>query len=226
VGNLKVVGAGPGSPEYITPVAKKTVQNAETVIGAKRALDLFRDYLKGEALPLTAQNLKELLKHAVESAEAGKNVVILSTGDPGFSGLLRSLEKIAEKDVEVDVIPGVSSIQVCAARLRLSWDTSRLFTFHGGANTTEKKELAETVKKGIRVFLLPDNNSFSPPEIANFLIDQGVDRETPVGICENLTLSNERTVTSTLGDVLQQKFDPLCVMTIGTDRRQKDGGNI
>lgn len=226
MGKLKLVGAGPGSPEYITPIAKETVQNAEIVVGAKRALNLFQDYTKGKTLPLTANNLKELLKHAVESAEEGKNVVILSTGDPGFSGLLRTLQNIAGKNVQVDVIPGVSSIQLCAARLRLSWDTSQLFTFHRGTTPEEKKKLVETLKEGKTVFMLPDNSSFSPPDIAKFLIDQGINRETPVGVCENLTLRSERTVTSTLEGILQQKFEPLCVMAIGTGIKQKNGSNF
>jgi len=222
VGKLKIVGAGPGSPEYITPIAKETVQNAEIVIGAKRAINLFQDHIKGEAFPLTAKNLKKLLKHAVKSAKAGKNVVLLSTGDPGFSGLLRTFQNVAGKNVKVEVVPGVSSIQVCAARLRVSWDTSQLFTFHGGATSEERKKLTETLKKGKTVFLLPDNNSFAPPDIAKFLIDQGIDRETPVGICENLTLSKERIIISTLEGILQENFDSLCVMTIVTDTRQKD----
>jgi cobalt-precorrin-7 (C5)-methyltransferase len=226
MGKLKIVGTGPGSSDYITQIAKETVQNAEIVIGAKRALNLFQNYTKDEALPLTAKNLKELLKHAVESAEAGKNVAILSTGDPGFSGLLRTLQNVAGKDVQVDVIPGVSSIQVCAARLRLSWDTSQLFTFHGGASSEEKKKLAEALKEGKTVFLLPDNKSFAPPDIAKFLIDHGIDEKMPIGVCENLTLSNERTITSTLEGILQQNFDSLCVVAIGTGIKQKDRSNI
>jgi cobalt-precorrin-7 (C5)-methyltransferase len=222
VGKLKLIGIGPGSPDYIIPKAKETVQNAEIVIGAKRALILFQNYIKGESLQLTAQNVKDGLKYGVKSAKAGKNVVILSTGDPGFSGLLGSLLNVAGKDVDVDVIPGVSSMQVCAARLRMRWDTTTLFSFHGGASDKEKMRLAEALKEGKTVILLPDSDSFSPSDIAMFLIDQGIDKETPVGVCENLTLSNERTVTGTLDGILKQKFDPLCVMAIGVDIKQKD----
>ena len=40
---------------------------------------------------LTAKNLNDLLKYAAESVKKGKNVALLSTGDPGFSGLLKSV---------------------------------------------------------------------------------------------------------------------------------------
>jgi cobalt-precorrin-7 (C5)-methyltransferase len=224
VSELKLVGMGPGSPDYITPIATKSVQNAEIVIGAKRALNLFQDHIKGESLLLTAQNVKEGLKHGLASAEAGKNVVILSTGDPGFSGLLGSLINIAGKDVDVEVIPGVSSIQVCAARLRIRWDTADLLSFHGDASHEKKMGLVEALKEGRKVILLPDPKSFSPCDIARFLIGEGVDRETPVSVCENLTLGNERTVTSTLDGILEQNFDLLCVMTVGAGQKQKDKG--
>lgn len=222
MGKLKLVGIGPGSPKYITPIAKEAVQNAESVIGTKRALNLFQDHIKGEQLPLTSQNLKELLRHAVESAEGGKNVTILSTGDPGFSGLLGSLINAAGKDVEVDVIPGISSIQVCAARLCMRWDTAKLFSFHGETSNKEKMRLVETLKQGRTVILLPDSKSFAPPEVAKFLIDHGIDSETSVGVCENLTLPNEKTATNTLSGILENNFDPLCVMTIGTGVKQKE----
>ncbi|PVX25444.1 MAG: precorrin-6y C5,15-methyltransferase (decarboxylating) subunit CbiE [Candidatus Bathyarchaeum sp.] len=214
---LKIVGMGPGSPDYVTNIAKESVQNAEIVIGAKRALALFQNWISGESLLLTAQNVKEGLQYGVKSAKADKNVVILSTGDPGFSGLLGSLLNIAGKDVDVEVIPGVSSIQVCAARLRMRWDTADLLSFHADTSYEKKMKLVEALKDGKRVILLPDPKSFTPKDIARFLIDQGIRGETPVSVCENLTLENERTVTFTLDRILNQEFDVMCVMVIGED---------
>jgi cobalt-precorrin-7 (C5)-methyltransferase len=222
VAKINLVGIGPGSPDYITPIARKTVQDARVVIGAERALNLFREDIKGEALPLTAKNLNEALKYAVESAEMGKTVVLLSTGDPGFSGLLRPVLNNIGKDVEVDVIPGVSSIQVCAARLHLCWDLINLFSFHEGASNEEKVRLAEAVKKGTDVMLLPDPKAFPPCEIATFLLNNGLDKETPVVVCENLTLSNERIIASTLEEMSKLSFGSLCVMIIKACRKQKD----
>lgn len=222
---LKLVGMGPGSPDYISPITTKSVQNAEVVIGAKRALKLFQDHINGESLLLTAQNVKEALKYGVASAEAGKTVVILSTGDPGFSGLLGSLTNIAGEDIDVNVIPGVSSIQVCAARLCMRWDTAELLSFHGDANNEKKMKLVKSLKDGKKVMLLPDPKSFSPQDVARFLIEEGVDRETLVSVCENLTLGNERTVTSTLDGILEQEFDMLCVMVVGAEQKEKVEGD-
>ena len=160
---LNIVGAGPGSPDYVTPAARKTVQHAEVVIGAQRSLNLFAEDIKGEMMVLTAKNLNSALKFAVESAEKGKNVALLSTGDPGFSGLLQTvLESGLVTAEEINVVPGVSSIQACAARLGISWDDTCLFTFHEGNVTAEdKNQLVSCVKKGKNVMLLPDSRALS-----------------------------------------------------------------
>ena len=216
---LSVVGIGPGSLDYVTPAARKTVQDADVVIGAERSLRLFRKDIKGEAFALTAKNVSEILKYAVESAEKGKTVALLSTGDPGFSGLLRSILKVARGHVEVNVIPGVSAIQACAARLCMCWDEVSLFSFHKGATAEKKAQLARAVKEGKDIMLLPDPKAFPPRQIARFLVKSGLDKETPVFVCESLTLRDERVVESTLERVSKLDFNALCVMVIKVNQR-------
>jgi cobalt-precorrin-7 (C5)-methyltransferase len=217
---LNIVGVGPGSAEYVTPIAHKTVLDAQIVIGAKRSLDLFSNNISGETHVLTAKSLNDLLKYAVESTKKGKNVVLLSTGDPGFSGLLKSvLNTRLLTSTEVNVVPGVSAVQVCAAKLGLCWDEACLFTFHQGNVTDERKtSLATCLKAGRNVILLPDAKFFLPKDIAIYLINSGFDPNTSVFICENLTLNNERIVESNLKDVSLVDFDVLCVMVIKAKR--------
>jgi len=222
VAKLTVVGVGPGSLDYVMPAARKAVRDADVVIGAERSLSLFLKDIKGEAVALTAQNVAELLKYATESAEKGKTVALLSTGDPGFSGLLRSILKTARhKHVEVNVIPGVSSIQACAARLCMCWDEMSLFSFHKGTTAEKKAQLAKAAKDGKDIMLLPDPKAFPPHEIASFLIDAGLDKDTPVFVCKNVTLSDERVVESTLERVSKLDFDALCVMVIKVNQKKE-----
>ncbi|MGE5533513.1 MAG: precorrin-6y C5,15-methyltransferase (decarboxylating) subunit CbiE [Bacillota bacterium] len=212
---LEIVGVGPGSPDYVTPAARKAVSQAQVVIGAHRSLNLFAADIKGEILVLTAKNLNDTLKHAEESIMKGKNVALLSTGDPGFSGLLHTVSESGFfKPDQVSVVPGVSSIQACAARLNIGWDNTLIFTFHDKVFEDEKEKLVSAVKCGRTILLLPNSRGFAPKNIASFLIDLGTDRETPVYICENLTLENEKITCSTLGKVSEQTFDSLCVMVI------------
>ena len=101
---LYVVGAGPGSVDYVTPAAKRAVQEAQMVIGAECVLELFREDIKGQTLTLTCDNIDASLKCALDLVESGKTVAVISTGDPGFSGMLGSvLRRPLGKNVEVNV---------------------------------------------------------------------------------------------------------------------------
>lgn len=212
---ISIVGTGPGSLDYVIPMAKRVVQNAEVVIGAERSLSLLACCIKGETIKLTAKNINETLKEAIELAQNGKNVAILSTGDPGFSGLLNTFFKVTRsKEVDVNVVPGISSIQVCAARLLIPWDATHLFSFHEGVDAKTRERLARDVQEKVTVLVLPDSRNFTPREIAKFLLGCGVDAGTPVFVCENLTLDDERVVSSTLGEVQRSSFGSLCVMVI------------
>ena len=192
------------------------MQQAQVVVGAQRSLNLFTEDIKGETMVLTAKNLKGALKFAVQSAQEGKNVALLSTGDPGFSGLLHTvLESGLVGAEEINVVPGVSSIQVCAAKIGISWDTSCLFTFHEGNVTAENKDhLLSCVKNGKTVMLLPDSRAFPPCAIASFLLKASIDKDTPVFVCENLTLLQEKVFSCTLEQASKQSFGSMCVMVI------------
>ena len=200
---LNIVGVGPGSPDYVTPAARKIVQQAQLVIGAQRSLDLFPADIKGESVVLTAKNLNSILKQASESVKDGKNVALLSTGDPGFSGLLHTvLESGLFNTSKIHVVPGVSSIQACAARLNISWDNTRLFTFHDEVSDEEKEKLISAVKCGRTILLLPNSRGFTPKDIANFLIELDTDKQTPVYICENITLRKRKDYRDHFGERL------------------------
>jgi cobalt-precorrin-7 (C5)-methyltransferase len=218
---LHIVGTGPGSPDYVTPAAKKVVQQAQLVIGAERSLSLFCNDIKGKTIALTAKNVDEVLKQAVETVKGGKTVALLSTGDPGFSGLLGSvLRRSIGKSVEVNVVPGISSIQACTAKLCLSWDDAVLFAFHDDTSVEKKRELAEAVKAGKTVLLLPDPKAFGPNEIANYLIKAGVNKDTRIIVCENLTLADEKIGETTLEGATKQSLASLCVIVVKSNLKE------
>lgn len=213
---LNIVGVGPGSADYVTPAAKKAVQQVKLVIGAQRSLALFAEDIRGETVALTADNLKESLKEAAKAVQTGNDVVLLSTGDPGFSGLLHTvLESNLFNNQQINVVPGVSSIQASAAKLNLSWHNTRLFTFHEGKKSDDQKEkLVAAYQCGCTLILLPDAKNFAPKHIAAHLIKNGADKQTHVYICENLTLENEKITSTDLGEARGLTFGSLSVMVI------------
>lgn len=213
---LNIVGVGPGAADFVTPAARKTVQEAQLVIGAQRSINLFDQEIKSDRIILTAKNLRDSLREAAEAVKAGRNVALLSTGDPGFSGLLHTaLESELFPSIDINVVPGVSSIQVCAARLNLNWHNARLFTFHEGQVSDDQKEkLISAYQCGRTIMLLPDSKNFAPRDIAALLIQTGADKQTTVYVCENLTLENEKITQTTLKEAQEGTFSSLCVMVI------------
>jgi cobalt-precorrin-7 (C5)-methyltransferase len=216
VAKLNIIGVGPGSPDYVTPAARKAVQQVKLVIGAQRSLALLADDIRGQTVALTAINLKESLKEASKAVQAGKDVALLSTGDPGFSGLLHTvIESNLFSTQQINVVPGVSSIQACAARLNINWDNTRLFTFHeGNVSDDQKEKLISAYQCGRTIILLPGAKNFAPKDISALLIQTGAEKHTTVYVCENLTLENEKITSTTLEETQGLTFGSLSVMVI------------
>lgn len=203
---LYVVGIGPGSADYLTFKSKKIVDSVEILLGSKRVLDLFPEF-EGEQIQLDAVNMESQLKLAVSKVIHGKPVAILSTGDPGFSGILRPILELSV-DVEIEVVPGISSLQLCAAKLQIPWDNTNLITLHGKGLSNE---LLEVIDNGKPIIILPN---FKVDEVIRFLIDNGVDEDRQAAVCEKLGYPDERIVKKSLKDLLVEKFSYMCVIVV------------
>ncbi|GBC74322.1 MULTISPECIES: SAM-dependent methyltransferase [Candidatus Nitrosocaldus] len=165
------------------------------------------DYLKG--------------KDREEGEKGGREKVccILFTGDPDFSEseIVDKLVSLFESNgIEVEIIPGISSVQVAAARSKVAIDRSSLITFHvTGSIDREKDALLNTLRAKRTVILLPRPWDFMPQHIGRFLRDEGIDVDAfNVDIYENLTLSNEKVTHCKLADIPDRDYSDLCVMVI------------
>ncbi|MBF4474886.1 precorrin-6y C5,15-methyltransferase (decarboxylating) subunit CbiE [Methanobacterium formicicum] len=203
---LYLVGIGPGSSDYLTKAAIECANSVDVLVGSQRALDLFPGFA-GETLVLRARNMDEMMKKSISLVDEGRNVAILSTGDPGFSGVLKPILKLQE-DLDLEVIPGISSLQLAAARLQLPWDEINLLTLHGKGNS---QVILDYVDNGKPTMVLPD---FRVEKLAQFLIDEGTNPERKVSVCERLSYPDERIFTGDLREVANREFSYLCVMVV------------
>ena len=204
-----IVGIGPGSKEYLTLKAVETVKNANIVVGSKRALELFD--IEEDKWYVLSKNIVEDLKKVIEYAKKEKkSVVILSTGDPCFSGLLKTLLKynIVNRE-DIEVIPGISSIQVAASKLKISWEDYHILTLHG--KEENRKVLLDLIKDNKKVIFLPNKNL---KEDIEYLIENGVDENKEIVICENLTYPKERIIECKLKEVLHLNLSYLVVCVV------------
>jgi cobalt-precorrin-7 (C5)-methyltransferase len=204
--NLFIVGIGPGSREYLTFKAEQTVKSADFLIGSRRALELFKDS-KASKFELGVNNIGEMLQLAVSKARQQNLVVVLSTGDPGFSGILSPILNIVG-DLDLEVIPGISSIQACAAKLQIPWDEANIITMHGKGIS---EEIIKMLENGKPTIILPNRTI---EELGNFLIGKGIDPTRKVGICEKLSYPGEKIIKKTLKEVLNEKWGYMCVFVV------------
>ncbi|MDO5847976.1 MAG: cobalt-precorrin-7 (C(5))-methyltransferase [Methanobrevibacter sp.] len=209
-GKIFIVGIGPGSSDYLTKRALDVVKNADVTVGSIRAVDLFEDIR--EKIPFNVKNLVEKLEEAVELAIGGKTVAILSTGDPGFSGVLNTVLRIADEkgfdEGNIEVIPGISSLQLAAAKTHIQWDNANVMTFHGRENV---EDILEVINNGKATIALP---SRKVRDMAQFLLDNGVSESREVTVCERLSYDDERIVNATLKEIADSEFTYMCIMVI------------
>lgn len=209
-GKIYIIGIGPGAAEYLTKKAIDTVKASDYTVGSTRAIELFDDVQNKIAF-----NVKELLdklNEGVQLACDGNTVSILSTGDPGFSGVLNTVLRISnEKEFpkdNIEVIPGISSLQLAAAKCHIQWDNANVMTFHGRENIDD---ILPVINNGKTTIALP---SRKVKDMAQFLLDNGVEEDRKVIVCERLSYPNENIVESTLKEIAQSEFTYMCIMII------------
>jgi cobalt-precorrin-7 (C5)-methyltransferase len=209
-GKIYIVGIGPGSSEYLTKKAIDTVKMSDYTVGSTRAIELFSDV--GNTIPFNVKELLDTLKKGVQLAVDGNVVSILSTGDPGFSGVLNTVLRISkEKDFpeeNIEVVPGISSLQLAAAECHIQWDNANVMTFHGRENIDD---ILPVINNGKVTIALP---SRKVKDMAQFLLDNGVEEDRKVVVCERLSYPDEKIVESTLSDIADSEFTYMCIIVI------------
>jgi cobalt-precorrin 5A hydrolase/precorrin-3B C17-methyltransferase len=123
-GKIYVVGTGPGDIEHITPYAQKAIRRSETIVGYGTYTGLIKEIISDKEIFSTGMTQEiDRCRKAVELALGGKTVSVISGGDPGIyamAGLVFELLKERQGDgplPPVEVIPGISALNACAARL-------------------------------------------------------------------------------------------------------------
>ncbi len=209
-GKIYIIGIGPGSSDYLTKKALDTVKISDYTVGSTRAIELFDDV--NNKIAFNVKDLVNKLEEGVQLACDGNTVSILSTGDPGFSGVLNTVLRIsAEKNFDrenIEVIPGISSLQLAAAKCHIQWDNANVMTFHGRENI---EDILPVINNGKVTIALP---SRKVKDMAQFLLDNGVEADRQVIVCERLSYPDEKIVRSTLKDIAQSEFTYMCIMVI------------
>jgi cobalt-precorrin-7 (C5)-methyltransferase len=131
-----IVGVG-CAPGLLTHQATDVLSTCQRVYGSNRAISLARPFLppRCEEVKLREFSLERLPEDAV----------VLSTGDPMLGGLGRR---------GIEVIPGISSLQVACARLGVPWERVAVVSAHHGSVENAIELAVEEIGRGRAVFML------------------------------------------------------------------------
>lgn len=122
MGKIIVAGIGPGDKEDITPAVVEAVRQADAIVGYKYYFQFIEPFMQEgcECVDTGMKRESERAEQAFLLAEAGKTVVVISSGDAGIFGmapLVYEMRAERQSDVEVVSLPGISAFQKAASLL-------------------------------------------------------------------------------------------------------------
>lgn len=141
---IRIIGAGPGAPEYFSLAGRRAAQESDIVVGSQRLLELVSNHpMRRVAGPAVESTLA-----AISSCAPEKTVSVLVSGDPGLLSLARLVIARFGR-FACEVIPGISSLQVAFARVALDWYDAKVVDAHGSAPELSPSALAAEAKTAI-----------------------------------------------------------------------------
>jgi precorrin-6y C5,15-methyltransferase (decarboxylating) CbiE subunit len=127
---INIVGLGPGTFELMTNEATKALSSSDVVVGGKRLLEAVKFATFARQVELPASGMADEVVNVIERESGGGEVTLVVSGDPGFYSLAKKVTRHFGRD-NVTVIPGISSLQILAARIGRSWVNVASETLHG-----------------------------------------------------------------------------------------------
>jgi len=227
MGKVFVVGVGPGSQDYITEIVRKIIVGADVVVGHKYTLDIISNLIQDKKVHIITMEDQEKTYQQIRKELEGEILVFPFTGDVNFSES-EVVDRLIEIFGDVEIIPGISSIQVAASKAKIPLDKSKVITMHVTTSIEEKKlELQKAVVDGHNIILIPrpwpkdPKKHFMPSEIAFYLKKNGFDTSNiPVHVFESLTNGKEQTFTGSVQELEGKEFSDLSVMVISQTRSE------
>ena len=204
VSRVYVIGLGMGNPDTLTLGAWKALEKSELVIGSRRLVDAL-DGLSARRVALTSPQ-------AIADELAASDVAVASvvmSGDVGFYSGARPLLRLLG-GMDVEVLPGVSSLSYFCAQLRAPSHDVYATSAHG-----RDCDVAAVVQAHARSFFLT-GGAYNVALMCDQLVRRGLG-DVRVSVGERLSYEDERIVVGTAAELVEHTFDPLAVMLVEND---------
>ena len=221
MGKIYVVGLGPGNKENMTFRAYDVLKNSDIIIGYKTYVDLIegmfpdkkiiKSYMKKEV-----ERCEETLKLAFE----GNIISLISSGDAGVYGMAGLMLEIANGQVEVEIVPGITSANASASLggAPIVHDSVNISLSNLLTDWELIKKRIDLASQGDFVITLYNPKSSGRPELINEARDimlKHKRKDTPVLIARNVGREGENYDITTLDKMLDYEINMFSTVIIG-----------
>jgi cobalt-precorrin-7 (C5)-methyltransferase len=219
MGKVFAVGVGPGSPDYVTETVRKIIVGADIVVGYEYTLKIISNLVQDKKVHMITMGDQEKIYQQIKKDLSDGVLVVPFTGDVNFSES-EVVDRLIEIFGDVEIVPGISSIQVAASKAKVPIDKSKVITMHVTTSIEEKKlELQKALIDGYSVILVPRpwpkdlEKHFMPSEIAKYLKRNGFETsKMKVYVFEALTTKDEIGFEGMVEQLEGKEFSDLSVM--------------
>ena len=231
-GKIYVVGIGPGKKGDMTFRAYEAMGKSDVIVGYKTYTDLVKGYYPDKEI-VSSSMMKEVDRctDVLKMAKAGKNVALISSGDAGVYGMAGIMLEIADDEIEVEVIPGVTATNAAAAitgaPVMHDYVTISLSNLLTDWELIKKRlELAAQGDFVVSIYNPKSRGRVTQIEEAQKIMLKYKPKMTPVAIVRNAGRENEEYVVTTLEEMTKHEIDMLTIVIIGNSNTYVKNGKI
>ena len=216
VTRVTIVGVGPGDNGFLTLKAKQAIEEADLVAGFQTVLNVILPFAKNaELCPMAYRDQEEVLDYAVGKVKEGKSLVVCAWGDLNVSAK-ELLDRVRQRVDHVDLVPGISSVQIAMSRAGISLEDVVFITLHKRDGVESAlQELVHYLKDGRRdIILLPSPYELMPAGIAAGVIEEGVPGDRRMTVYQRLTHDDEQSWNGSVSEcaAITTDFSDLSIM--------------
>ena len=237
MGKIIIAGLGPGNEGDMTLAVREALQSADVVVGYQYYFQFIKPYVREdcECVDTGMKKERQRAEQAIELAEQGKTVVVISSGDAGIYGMTPLIYEMkrhhAATDIEVSSLPGISAFQKAASLLGAPIGHDLCII-----SLSDLMTPWEVIERRIKAAATGDfvTAIYNPKSHGRYwqlyrlqeLFLQERSAETPVGYVRQAGRDDEEMKITTLGAFDPEDIDMFTVVLIGNSQSYIADGHI